>query len=302
MNELRPTRFSDILGQDDVISRLTILVDAAKIRNDVLPHILLDGPPGLGKTTISCAIANELERPILIANGATIRTVKSILPYIMRAEQGSIVFIDEIHRLPKIVEEFLYPVLEDSRADLSSKSGDKYESVTINLPKFTVIGATTISGNLSRPLHDRFGIQQHLELYSDENLALLIKQNCVKLNLNISDKALLRIASSSRGTPRVANNRLLWIRDYILTENISVITDEVAQAALKKLGITEEGLDENDIKYLTALVDIYKGGPVGLEVLANTISISAETIVNTIEPFLIRKGLIERTQKGRRVL
>ena len=299
MNKItRPSTFNDIIGQSEVIKRLKIITHGSINSDGVLPHILIDGPPGLGKTTIATAIANELKVNLYTINAANIRSIKNILPYIMGIAPRSILFIDEIHRLPKIVEEFLYPVMEDFVLNITVKDEeDKDKPETIDLPMFTIAGATTSGGSLSQPFYDRFVIKEHLSYYSVLDLAKLAGLNAQKLGLTIGDDRLLEIAQRSKGTPRILNGRLLWYKNYTsYYENNDISIDEI----FKNQGIDSMGLDSNDRLYLEALKKS-KGVPLGLKSISAMTGIAIDTIENSIEPFLVRQGLVIRTQKGRTV-
>lgn len=295
-NIMRPSSFDSIVGQSDVVNRLRIIVSGCKTSKDTLPHVLIDGPPGLGKTTMANAIAKEMEVNLYVVNGANIRSVKNILPYIMGIESRSVLFIDEIHRLPKIVEEFLYPVMEDFELNILVKDKeDKDKPETIKLPTFTIVGATTSGGSLSQPFYDRFQIKEHLSFYSDSDLAKLARSNAQKLGLNISDEDLLEVARRSKGTPRILNSRLNWYKNCIAYyDNPCMSIDEIFNGQ----GIDCDGLDIYDRLYLDVLRKS-KGSPLGLKSISSMTGIAIETIENNIEPFLIRKGLVVRTQKGR---
>lgn len=295
MNNLRPKKISEIVGQKETLERLNILVASARHRNVALPHILFDGPPGTGKTTLALALAEEMGCDIQIANAANVRTAKKIVPYLMRTRSRSILFIDEIHRLTKLVEEILYPVMEDFRLDVVNNQ----QTVSFNLQPFTLIGATTEGGSLSAPFHDRFKAHEHLSLYSVRDLLKLIDRNSSKLDLDLSTQAKQSIAKVSRGTPRITNNLLEWVRDYCLAKNIKDITEQVVADALDMQGVDNEGLTKIDRDYLRCLRRGFKGGPVSLETLANATTISRETIKHTIEPFLIKRGKISITKRGR---
>jgi Holliday junction DNA helicase RuvB len=288
---IRPTRFSEILGQQDVIDRLNVSVQGCLKSSTVMPHVLIDGPPGLGKTTIASAIANELNVNLHITNAANLRSVKNIIPYLMGIAPRSVLFIDEIHRLPKLVEEFLYPVMEDFVLTITL---DK-KPETIDLPSFTLVGATTSGGSLSQPFYDRFSIKEHLNFYSDADLAKLARSNANKLNIDISDEDLLSIAKRSKGTPRILNSRLQWYKNYQLCHpnNKSSISE-----IFNIQGIDENGLDNYDRMYLDLLLSS-KGSPLGLKAISSLTGIAIETIENSIEPYLVRKRFISRTQKGR---
>lgn len=290
-NAIRPTNFSDIIGQQDVVNRLQILTQGCKNSESVMPHVLVDGPPGLGKTTIASAIANELGVNLYTINGANIRSVKNILPYLMGIAPRSVLFIDEIHRLPKLVEEFLYPVMEDFV--LSIVVENKPEN--IELPMFTMVGATTSGGSLSQPFYDRFQIKEHLSFYSEDDLAKLARSNAIKLGLMISDDDLLEIAKRSKGTPRILNARLLWYKNCkLFYTDKSMTVDEI----FNNQGIDKNGLDNYDRMYLQ-LMKKSIGNPLGLKSISSMTGIAIETIENSIEPYLVRKGFIVRTQKGR---
>jgi Holliday junction DNA helicase RuvB len=291
MNDLRPTSLTNIIGQERILRCLKISINAAKTENKPLSHILLSGPPGLGKTSIALAVANELNRPIQIANGATCRSIPSILPYLTRTSFGSVLFIDEIHRLTSIVEETLYPVLEDFRLILR---GDSKET-TINLDKFTVIGATTDTGKISKPLYDRFVIQHTLDEYTDSNLTTLVQQSAKTLGLSVDINCATEIAKRSKGVPRLANNYLLWIKDYALSHG--VITTQLINDAFKLLLVNSQGLTQQDRLYLLVLKNF--NIPTGLSTLSSSLNIDEETIETQIEPFLLRKRMIAKTSKGR---
>jgi Holliday junction DNA helicase RuvB len=292
-NSIRPTKFDEIIGQKAVIDRLKISVFGCKDGSSTLPHVLIDGPPGLGKTTIASAIANELNVNLYTLNAANIRTVKSILPYLMGLAPRSVVFIDEIHRLPKLVEEFLYPVMEDFVLSISVESKPEQ----IDIPHFTLVGATTSGGSLSQPFYDRFTIKEHLSFYSDDDLAKLASSTAQKLGLLIEGCDLLEIAKRSKGTPRILNARLQWYKSYISynnKNNNTISIDEVFDSQ----GIDKNGLDIYDRMYMGTLQK-NRTTPLGLKSISAMTGIAIETIENSIEPFLVRKGYVVRTQKGR---
>lgn len=289
-NIIRPVCFDDIVGQEDAVERLQIMVAGCKDGASVMPHVLIDGPPGLGKTTMAGAIANALGVNLYTANAANIRSVKNILPYLMNIDPRSVLFLDEIHRLPIAVEEFLYPVMEDFRLDLTVEN--KIES--IDLPMFTMIGATTSGGSLSQPFYDRFTIKEHLVFYSPDELAKLAKSNSEKMGLNIDDEELVEIAKRSKGTPRILNARLKWYKSYVAYSGKKVSVDEI----FNKQGIDSLGMDNNDRLYIEVLKK-NRGNPMGLKSISSLTGISMETIENSIEPFMMRMGYAMRTQKGR---
>jgi Holliday junction DNA helicase RuvB len=295
-NTIRPTRFSEIIGQSEVVTRLGIIVAGCKNSAGVMPHVLIDGPPGLGKTTIASAIATEMGVNLYTVNAATIRSIKNLLPYIMGMEKRSVLFIDEIHRLPKIVEEFLYPVMEDFVLNITVKGDDdKEKPETIELPTFTLVGATTSGGSLSQPFYDRFQIKEHLCFYSNDDLAKLARLNAEKLGLMIDDNDLLEIARRSKGTPRILNGRLQWYKNCV-----SYYTDKemTVDDIFVNQGVDRDGLDVYDKMYLKVLLES-KGTALGLKSISSLTGIAIETIENSIEPYLVRKGFVVRTQKGR---
>jgi Holliday junction DNA helicase RuvB len=298
---LRPRHMNEMVGQRKVAERLAIAVDAARKRSEPLGHILLDGPPGLGKTTFATCIPRDLGVALQIASGAALAAPKDLLPYLTNAEEGSVLFIDEIHRLPKAVEEFMYPAMEDFRVDIVLGEGAGARTVNMKLRPFTVIGATTRSGLLSAPLRDRFQIREHLEFYSDRELAEIVRRNAVKLRVDVEEAAAEKISRCSRGTPRIANNRLRWVRDYATSKASGRVTIDVAEAAFAMLGIDQLGLDPQDRKYLDTLRRVFHGGPAGVEALAHTMNAALDTLVDEVEPFLLRSELVVRTPRGRKL-
>ena len=290
-NIMRPSKFSDVIGQKDVVGRLQIMVKGCLSSGGVMPHVLIDGPPGLGKTTIASAIANELNVNLHTINAANLRSIKNVLPYLMGIAPRSVLFIDEIHRLPKIVEEFLYPVMEDFVLNITLES--KPES--IDIPMFTLVGATTSGGSLSQPFYDRFAIKEHLSFYTHDELAKLAGSNAQKLGLMISESNLLEIAKRSKGTPRILNARLQWYKNYMAYHNNANIDIDTI---FNSQGIDNMGLDVYDRLYLDILRK-NKGNPLGLKSISSLTGIAIETIENSIEPYLIREGFVVRTQKGR---
>lgn len=286
----RPSKFDDIIGQSEVINRLKIMVRGCLNSGGMMPHVLIDGPPGLGKTTIASSIASELGTTIRTLNAANIRSVKSILPYLMSIQPRSVLFIDEIHRLPKLVEEFLYPIMEDFVLHITLES----EPECIDLPMFTLVGATTSGGSLSQPFYDRFTIKEHLSFYTPDELAKLAGLNAEKLGLSVSEDHLLEIAKRSKGTPRILNARLLWYKNFTSCESSSVDVNTIFDSQ----GIDHRGLDMYDRLYLDVLTK-NKGNPLGLKSISSLTGIAIETIENSIEPYLLREGYVIRTQKGR---
>jgi holliday junction DNA helicase RuvB len=289
-NSMRPTSFDEIMGQDEVVKRLKIMTSGCKNSGQVLPHVLIDGPPGLGKTTISSAIANEMGVNLYTVNAANVRSVKNLMPYLMGMEPRSVLFIDEIHRLPKLVEEFLYPVMEDFRIDMLIQN--KPES--IDLPMFTMVGATTSGGSLSQPFYDRFTIKEHLSFYSPDVLAKLVGSNADKLGLNLSNEDMVEIAKRSKGTPRILNARLQWYKNYVDYYPEEKDIDTIFNSQ----GIDQHGFDSNDVKYINVLKN-NRLNPLGLKSLSGMTGIAMETIENSIEPYMVRMGYVVRTQRGR---
>ena len=298
---LRPQRFSEMVGQRAVFERLSIAVDASRKRGEPLGHILLDGPPGLGKTTFATCIPRELGTTLQIASGAALSAPKDLLPYLTNAAEGSVLFIDEIHRLPIAVEEFLYPAMEDFRIDITL--GDGVSARTINMPlrPYTLVGATTRPGLLSAPLRDRFVMREHLDFYSHAELAEIVRRSAAKLSMPMDDATADEIARRSRGTPRLANNRLRWIRDFSTSRANGLMDVEIARTALEMQGIDEFGLDGFDRRYLETIQRVFAGGPVGIEAIAHTMSSATDTLEDDVEPFLLRCELVVRTPRVRRL-
>jgi len=298
---LRPQRMDEMVGQRAVHERLSIAIDASRKRGETLGHILLDGPPGLGKTTFATCIPRELGTSLQIASGAALAAPKDLLPYLTNCSEGSVLFIDEIHRLPIAVEEFLYPAMEDFRIDITL--GDGVAARTINMPlrPFTLVGATTRAGLISAPLRDRFVIREHLDYYSPAELAEIVRRSAVKLSMPMDDATADEIARRSRGTPRLANNRLRWIRDFSTSRAGDQISVEIARSALEMQGIDELGLDGFDRKYLETIQRVFAGGPVGIEAIAHTMSAAPDTLEDDVEPYLLRCELVIRTPRGRKI-
>ncbi|MDR2115751.1 MAG: Holliday junction branch migration DNA helicase RuvB [Planctomycetaceae bacterium] len=298
---LRPQRMSEMIGQRDVFARLEISIRAAQKRHEPLGHVLFDGPPGLGKTTFATCIPRELGVSIQIGNGATLKSPKDVVPYLTNAEENSVLFIDEIHRMQKSVEEFLYPAMEDFRIDLTLGEGVNARTLNIQLKPFTLIGATTRTGLISAPLRDRFQMREHLDFYTVDELAVIVRRSAGKLNVRIDDDAAYEVAFRSRGTPRLANNRLRWVRDFADAKANGVITLRVAVDALDMQGIDKLGLDPQDRKFLETMLRVFRGGPVGIESVAHTINVAPDTLIDEVEPFLLRSELLIRTPRGRRL-
>lgn len=296
---LRPKRIADMVGQQEVMDVIQIAMDAAKKRKEPLGHILLDGPPGLGKTTFATCIPREMGVKVDMTSGPVLKAPKEMIPYLTNLEHGSVLFIDEIHRLPKPVEEFLYTAMEDYRIDIILGEGVNARTLNLQLQPFTLIGATTRAGMLSAPLRDRFLIRQHLGYYSVDELIEILKRNAKKLNVSLDGDAAFEIAKRARGTPRIANNRFLWVRDFAMAKSDGRVTLDIAKRALDMMGIDEIGLDKQDRRYLETLIRVFNGGPAGVEAIAHTMSVSADTLEDEVEPFLLRSEYVIRTQRGR---
>ena len=297
--DLRPTKLADIIGMEDTRKRLRISIDAARARKEPLGHVLIDGSRGLGKTTLSLAIANEIGTELKIANAATIRSFKDLHQVFKDMAVGDVLFIDEIHALPKSVEEFLYPACEDFL--LNAPMGQTRRLVSIEINPFTLIGATTHVGMVSAPLRDRFRFREQLQPYNNEQIAKIVAINAKKLGCQISADAALAISSRSRGTPRLSVNNLMWVRDFCQSKRNRNITLELTEAAMDEQGIDKLGLTVNDRKYLHVLYDLFSGGPTGVKALSNTLLIASETLEDDVEPWLLQTGLLIRTSAGRQL-
>ena len=298
-NSLRPKTLNEYIGQNKIKENIKIYIEAAKKRREPLDHILLYGPPGLGKTTLSNIIANEMNANIRITSGPAIEKPGDLAALLTNLSENDVLFIDEIHRLNKSVEEILYPALEDFSLDIIIGKGPSARSIRLDLPKFTLIGATTKAGALTTPLRDRFGIINRLELYSTEDLTTIVKRSASIMQIGINEQGAIEIARRSRGTPRIANRLLKRVRDYATILGNGEITLEIANLSLNRLEIDELGLDEVDRKMLKTIITNYGGGPVGLETIAVTIGEETETIEDVYEPYLIQLGFIARTPRGR---
>ena len=301
-NPLRPRTLNEYIGQKKVKENIAVFINAAKLRNDTLDHVLLYGPPGLGKTTLSAIIAHEMGVNFRITSGPALERPGDLAALLTNLEQGDVLFIDEIHRLPRTVEEILYPAMEDFSIDIINGKGQGAMSIHLPLPKFTLIGATTRAGQLSAPLRDRFGVTCRLEMYTPEELAQIVSRSADILGIPCDADGALEIASRSRGTPRIANRLLKRVRDFAQVLNNGNITVSAAQTALDKLEVDELGLDMVDRRMLMTMIQNYNGGPVGLDTLAAVIGEESVTIEDVYEPYLLQLGFINRTPRGRVVL
>ncbi len=296
---LRPQSIRECIGQEKLIEKITIALTAAKQRSEPVEHVLVHGPPGLGKTTIAHVIANEMGAHLKTSSGPALVRPADLMGILTNLQRGDVLFIDEIHRLPPIVEEFIYPAMEDFRVDFTVDSGMHAKTINIPLQPFTLIGATTRAGLISSPMRARFGIQHHLEFWSQEHLRQCLERSAGMLNVPCDDESFHIIAAGSRGTPRVANRLLRRVRDYAQVHGHGTINTEITRAALRIEEIDELGLDNLDRAFLTSLIKIYKGGPAGIEALAATLGEERDTLEDVVEPYLLQIGFVARTRQGR---
>ncbi len=296
---LRPQRLSEYIGQKDVKENMKVFIEAAKMRNESLDHTLLYGPPGLGKTTLAFIIANELGSNIKTASGPTIEKSGDLAAILSSLEPGDVLFIDEIHRMPRMIEEILYPAMEDFTLDIIIGSDGSSRNIKIDLPPFTLVGATTRAGDLSSPLRDRFGILSKLEYYSVDDLTKIVKRTADVFETTIDDDAAIELAKRSRGTPRIANRLLKRVRDFALVNGSGMIDLKITKESLDRLKVDSEGLDNTDHNLLKAIIYKFNGGPVGIDALASSIGEEVTTIEDVYEPYLLQNGFLKRTNRGR---
>jgi Holliday junction DNA helicase RuvB len=297
---LRPLRFAQYVGQDSLIRKLRIAVEAARGRKEPVDHTLLHGPPGLGKTTLAHVIANEVGAEVYVTNGPALTKGADLVGILTKLKYGDVLFIDEIHRLSAIVEEYLYPAMEDYKVDVTIDQGAHARTMTIPIQPFTLVGATTRIGLLTGPMRGRFGISEHIEFYTPEALHEILLANARLMKLDVQGDSLWELARRSRGTPRVANRLLRRVRDYAAVEGDGKLTMPITKAALELAGIDDRGLDEQDRIYLKTLIEVYDGGPVGVDAVAATMGEERDTLEDVIEPFLLQNAFVTRTRQGRR--
>jgi Holliday junction DNA helicase RuvB len=297
---LRPQKFAQYIGQEPLIRKLSIAVQAARQRKEPVEHTLLHGPPGLGKTTLAHVIANEVGAQVYVTNGPALTKGADLVGILTKLSFGDVLFIDEIHRLNAVVEEYLYPAMEDFKVDITLDSGAHARVMTVPIQPFTLIGATTRLGLLTAPMRGRFGINQHIEFYTPEALFEILRANAKLLELNVEAPALVELSQRSRGTPRIANRLLRRVRDFATVEGTGKLTLPITRSALDLEGIDQRGLDEQDRQFLRTIIDIYDGGPVGVEAIAATMGEEIDTLVDVIEPYLLQIGFVTRTRQGRR--
>ena len=298
-SSIRPLVLDEYIGQSEVKENIHVFIEAAKMRNETLDHVLLYGPPGLGKTTLAYIIAREMGVNIKTASGPSIEKSGDLAAILSTLEPGDVLFIDEIHRMPRYIEEILYPAMEDFTLDIIIGSEGNSRNIKIDLPPFTLVGATTRAGDLSSPLRDRFGIVSKLKFYTDDELSAIVKRTSRVLKMDITDEAALELAKRSRGTPRIANRLFKRVRDFALVDKKKVIDLEVMKKALDRLKVDKGGLDEADHQLLRAIIERFNGGPVGIEALASSIGEEVSTIEDVMEPYLLQEGYLKRTSRGR---
>ena len=298
-SSIRPLVLDEYIGQSEVKENIHVFIEAAKMRNETLDHVLLYGPPGLGKTTLAYIIAREMGVNIKTASGPSIEKSGDLAAILSTLEPGDVLFIDEIHRMPRYIEEILYPAMEDFTLDIIIGSEGNSRNIKIDLPPFTLVGATTRAGDLSSPLRDRFGIVSKLKFYTDDELSAIVKRTSRVLKMSITDEAALELAKRSRGTPRIANRLFKRVRDFALVDKKEIIDLEVMKKALDRLKVDKGGLDEADHQLLRAIIERFNGGPVGIEALASSIGEEVSTIEDVMEPYLLQEGYLKRTSRGR---